>query len=183
MTIKILTPKQLESRITAITKAGKKLQEDIHQACVSALVHVLEHGDVRPLNKLCDVTGKIVHQNAVRRWFNQHSKNIITWDNKAKAFSVNSEKRNAIREDADKASAFIETITDETKAKPYYTMAEGDKDPTAFDFMKRLESLIKQAERRKNHETKTYTDQDNFEMLEAAKAWFESNKFGEHTVQ
>jgi hypothetical protein len=93
--IEILRGKKLVALIDKIGKTAASLQDWIQQAAVSAVVHAFEHGDVRPLNDLCDHVKFVTHNNAIMRWVDAHAESYVKYDTKEKGFVCNTKLRKA----------------------------------------------------------------------------------------
>ncbi len=95
MAIIIVKGKKLTALIDRISKAAMRLEQDIHTACLSAAVHVLEHGNTTPINDLCEAAKNVTHNNAVHRWFAEYC-TWVKWDSKEKTFLLKKELRKAV---------------------------------------------------------------------------------------
>lgn len=166
MSTKIMTAKQFDACLARVLKTRDKLKADIHSMCVYSLVHVVEHGNTTPLNHTAEACEGIVHNNAVRVWFNKVGKGIVKYDkdleftlkdgSKSKGgFVLNTELRKAIVEDEAKCSAMIEHITE---ADPYYVQTKlTNKDPD-FVVLNLLSSIVSRADKRKGSDKEKDTD-------------------------
>lgn len=68
--------------IASIGKRSLKLQADIHQAALSAIVHHEEHGDTTLINRLLVALPKSQRRHAVAAWAMKHDVRLALNDNK-----------------------------------------------------------------------------------------------------
>ena len=152
--------KALNALITKIGRNATSLKQDIHNACVSACLHHVEHGDVGPINRLIDVTKDVVHNNAIHRWFETYG--CLTWDTKTKLFKHNKAKVDEAKADADFVQKTVE-------AKTYYEVTPTPEfKPMSVPAM--LNAIIKRYEKLADDEENFKNEKNNFKGLEEVKA-------------
>lgn len=92
MSVKVYKGKELLAKMKSVKASIKGMQNDIASLCVSAALHVEEHGSdgINVVNDLVEMTAKAVHKNAVAVWLREFAP--VVWDAKAKAFKFSSVK-------------------------------------------------------------------------------------------
>lgn len=71
--------------IASIKVRGVKLQNDVHIACCAVLQHLIEHKDIRVVQKLMDALPASYRTNAVRDWFTAFGP--VAWEKNKAVFN------------------------------------------------------------------------------------------------
>lgn len=118
---KIITgAKALNLAVEKVEKTVAAIKSDVHNLCLSLVLHHTEHGDTTLINRLCDIMEKASHANAVRHWFNEYGN--VSWDSAKKQFVHSKQKVEEAKADMDAFQAKL------FESKPYYDMTK----PTTF---------------------------------------------------
>ena len=126
--------KVLNRKIDALGKVNAKVRDEIQALGLVCLMHVEQHGDVTPLNRLYNVLIKTQHQ-AFAEWafsFGKVSKNLDKKTKDALPLAFDKSKKTD-----------IEAAT----AKPWFDFADDKAKATAkaFDFQQAVMQLLKKA--------------------------------------
>ena len=153
----------LGALIDSIEQRAKGIKWDIHVACMSSALHVLEHGNTTPINKLVEVCASVTHNNAVARWFAEYCQ-WVKWDTKEKQFVLKHVVRKAVL--LEDGTADPKVIAEYTKtlagAKTYYDLTKAP----VFNGVNVI-ALLKAIERKVE---KAQTEADEVEATDPAEA-------------
>ena len=142
---------KLNALIDSIAKRGQRLDNDIHKAGVNCIYHIDQHGDITLAEKLIESMPKSSRKKALVLWFMDNSK-----------LSYNEEEKKYVYDKAKKT--FLERAIE----KPFWDHSQEVKPVSPIDLDKRLESLIKQAEKALEDEqakSKSNVDLDKLQKL------------------
>jgi hypothetical protein len=131
-----LTLKQINARIQSIGKSAQKLRDDIQEVAVSIIGHAFAHGDVTPAATLVKACGKSVDRQALVSYFEDMG--CMIWNPKDEGFKVNK----AARKDAEFDEQYVDSV------KWYDYGRETRQLTSRFDWLARVESLLKQGEKK-----------------------------------
>ena len=143
---------KLNALIDSIAKRGKKLDQDIHRAGVNCIHHIDKHGDITLAEKLIESMPKSARKKGLIVWFMDNSKLSYSEDEKKYIYDK-SKKTNLERA--------MET--------PFWEHSQEVKPISPVDLDKRIESLIKQAEKALEDEQAKSKSNVDLEKLEKLK--------------
>lgn len=131
-TIQVMDKAALEAAIKSIASMGKKYDKAVHEAAVSCLSHLAQHGDVGFCNRLYLALGKGTRKAALSSWFLSHGALIAnTEGNKAEmSFKYTKEKATDVEAGA---------------LDPWYDHKPDATPDTVFDLSLAIEAIIKRA--------------------------------------
>lgn len=121
---------EITKAIASIQKRGVSLQNDIHRAALSCLVHTEKHGDITLANRLIDALPGMARKNALADWFVAFGKFLPAED----------DKNGMLVFGADKVS-----MISEATATPFWEFKPEPK-WVPFDFDKAVTAILKKAE-------------------------------------
>ena len=142
---------KLNALIDSIASRGKRLDNDIHRAGINCIYHIDQHGDITLAEKLIESMPKSSRKKALVLWFMDNSK-----------LSYNEEEKKYVYDKSKKTS--LERAIE----KPFWDHSQEVKPISPVDLDKRLESLIKQAEKALEDEqakAKSNVDLDKLQKL------------------
>lgn len=119
--------KELIKNINSIRKRGKNLDNTIQETAIGGIVHAMQHGNNTPLSMLVLAMPKSSRQKALIKYLVDHT-----------PYNWNSEKEKFTKPKNPKRQFMLE----EAKQVPFWDYTV-EKEPTAIDVNKVLESLIK----------------------------------------
>ena len=143
---------KLNALINSIASRGKKLDNDIHRAGVNVIYHIDQHGDITIAEKLIESMPKSSRRKALILWLIDNSKLAYSEDEKKYVYDK-TKKTNLERA--------IET--------PFWEYTQEVKPISPVDLEKRIESLIKQAEKALADEQAKAKSNVDLEKLERLK--------------
>lgn len=126
----------IEAAIKSIAGRGKKLDNDIQRAALSAIHHHHENGDYDLINSLVAAMPKGSRVNALREFIDAYGG--VSYNAESKAFEHNKAKRDA-------ALYAVEIESGEMK---HWTEFKPEPEYKPIDFPAQLARLLKQAEER-----------------------------------
>ena len=142
---------KLNALIDSIASRGKRLDNDIHKAGVNCIYHIDQHGDITLAEKLIESMPKSSRKKALVLWFIDNSK-----------LSYNEDEKKYVYDKTKKT--FLERAIE----KPFWDHSQEVKPVSPIDLDKRLENLIKQAEKALEDEqakSKSNVDLDKLQKL------------------
>lgn len=133
--VKLITGAQaISGAILSISRRAQKLDQDIHVAALSVLVHSAQHNDPDIANRLVEALGKSMRKQALIGWMCAYG--AFTLDDSGK-LAYNVKRRDAVLSDENVAAAEAEPFWDFMPEKPY----------AQFDLAKALAALLAKAEK------------------------------------
>lgn len=131
---RIITDKaELDKLIDTIARNGKKLDQDIQTAGISALNHLGKHGDVGFVNRLFLALPKGARKSAMTSWLLAHGAlvpNTDTATKKDKPFNYTKDKT---------------TSVEAAQADPWHSHKPDPEPDQVFDLQKALQALLAKA--------------------------------------
>jgi hypothetical protein len=103
---------KLDEMIDSIAKRGKALDQDVHQAGCSAILHFKEHGDNTFMTKLVNAMSRGMRKNSLIQWFETYGG--VVWEGKGEEAKFVKNRSKTAKIDLETA---IETPYYEGKAK------------------------------------------------------------------
>jgi len=125
----VLRGEKLTSAIAAISKASRTLEDSIHVAAVSALVHADECGNTTPMVDLLAAVPAFSRKNALMLWAAKFGKFAVTADGKSVEFAK-----------------FATTNVEAAMALPFWDF-KPEQPIKAFDLAAELAKLVARAEK------------------------------------
>lgn len=126
--------------VTSIAGRGVKLQKDIHQAAMSALIHADKHGDVTVMGSLIEAMPGMARKNSLIAWAEFHGK--FAWEPTTKTLGYDNSKK---------------TLTVQADETPFYKFAP-EPEYKPFDFAAELGKFMKRIEVARKHGDKLPED-------------------------
>lgn len=171
--------KALNAKIKAWGAAYKSVSKDGHDIAARCVVHAIQYGDVRPATRFIAAMGKdnktFARANMFRGWLEKHGP--FKWDKETDGFKCRTEKQAELKPKLDKRGV-PGYLTDLMKQAPWEKSPEPEY--KGFDFIKRLQALIKQGQRaEKEHGSDPKTDTKGLEEARALLAKLAENAANE----
>lgn len=131
--IKLLTKKEIETKIVNAQKSANELQPQLHEIAVQCLYHHYKHGDTTLANKFIAGLPKSIRKTDIYRWF-------IAFG------AFNYDVKNGLTHNAEKLKAVtdIEKQVEAANSTPFYELNK-DKEvvqKTFLDILKDIEKKI-----------------------------------------
>jgi len=126
--MRLLSRDQIVRNCMTIRKAGKKMDELIHQTGVSVIAHAEKHGDTTLIDRLFSVMPKSSRAKALKTWIEDFGP--VSWDEDLDRFKLDKEKKARVNEAA---------------KIPFWEYTQESKPLSPLDLEKRLKLLFKQA--------------------------------------
>lgn len=136
--------KDLVKKMNKVGLNIKLMKTDIASLCVSAALHVEEHGSdgINVVNDLVEMTATVVHKNAVAVWLAKFAP--VVWDAKAKKFTYSEIKLAAFIKSAESEETTYEL--DLLSVPTYDELTPPDKPFQVVNLIGLLKSAQKKAE-------------------------------------
>lgn len=172
--------KDLVKKMNKVGLNIKLMKTDIASLCVSAALHVEEHGSdgINVVNDLVEMTATVVHKNAVAVWLREFAP--VVWDAKAKKFTYSEIKLAAFIKSAEQEETTYEL--DLLSAPTYDEYTKADDPFQVINLIALLKSAQKKALNADFEQAKKKGKQHNLNGLDALTKLIEGIESGAYAA-